>query len=233
MAKNQEFFNTALASDPYTIKLVEKIHLLAAHGYEIIELDMVKKAIYYAKEYHGDQKRLSGEPFYSHPIEVAYMVIDYYYNTETIITAILHDIIEDTECTLEIIQNLFGPLIATKVEALTRVKLDCKISVAEIVNQSYLAGKKDVLLIKLFDRLHNIQTIEFKAYEKQKKIILETLELFITLAIYLEIPVIENQLRRICLDTSLNNKNLENEWQDLSFELQLLFKSSIKYDLKN
>ncbi|KJW07294.1 HD domain protein [Orientia tsutsugamushi str. UT144] len=80
-------------------KLLDKLDLINHSVDKRINLDKVKKAIFYVKKYHGNQKRDTGEPYYMHPLEVALMVADYSFKTDTIITAILHDTIEDTTLT--------------------------------------------------------------------------------------------------------------------------------------
>ncbi|SPM45462.1 (p)pGpp hydrolase [Orientia tsutsugamushi] len=104
-----------------------------------------------------------------HPLEVAYMVADYIFETDTIITAILHDTIEDTTLTKEKIGQEFGHNIAEHVSDLTRIKDNKKISSREMIQTFYRQNKTELLLIKLFDRFHNIQTVSIKPYEKDKK----------------------------------------------------------------
>ncbi|UCM86389.1 MAG: HD domain-containing protein [Rickettsia endosymbiont of Culicoides impunctatus] len=108
--------------------------------------------MYYAKKYHGSQMRQSGDPYYSHPIDVAYMVAEYtalnmpkYFRTDMIITSLLHDTIEDTVLTEEMITRLFDKLIASQVVDLTRVKSYGKISAAETLNILYYQNKKDII----------------------------------------------------------------------------------------
>jgi (p)ppGpp synthase/HD superfamily hydrolase len=182
----------------YSEKLVNKLLKLNEKANNKIDIVGVKRAIYFAKKYHGDQKRQSGEPYYSHPLEVAYMVSDYLLRTDIIITAILHDTIEDTELTQEMIAIVFGEQIASQVADLTRVKSAGKISSAEMVELLYQQKKYDLLLIKLFDRLHNMQTIGAKSPEKVQKILKETLEKFIIITTYLEIPLIQENLVKLC-----------------------------------
>ncbi|MDN3031085.1 MAG: HD domain-containing protein [Candidatus Tisiphia sp.] len=98
-----------------------------------------------------------------------------YYRTDMIITSLLHDTIEDTAFTEEMIAVIFSKQIARQVEDLTRVKSYGKISAADTLNILFQQKKDDVLLIKLFDRLHNMQTIGTKSPEKVKKIIRESL----------------------------------------------------------
>ena len=161
---------------------------------ERVNILEIKKAIYYAKKYHGNQKRLTGEPYYSHPLAVASMVADCVFNTDILVTSILHDTIEDTTLTKEMLGDIFGTVIANNVDALTRIKIDCnntthKISSAKIIDNLWLQHLKghndDLLLIKYCDRLHNLESIFIKPPEKIDKIIEESLKTFISLGIYL------------------------------------------------
>jgi (p)ppGpp synthase/HD superfamily hydrolase len=168
-------------------------------------MDIVKKAAFFAKKYHGPQMRQSGEPYYSHPVAVAQILSDYaikyfrrYFTHEIIAGALLHDTIEDTTLTFEDIKHEFGETIAIHVEDLTRVKEYGKITAAESLEELYLQDKYGSLTIKLFDRVHNLQTIGAKSPEKVKKIIDETLGHFTTLAVYLEIPNAEQVLYQLC-----------------------------------
>jgi len=163
---------------------LNKLLLLNKQASNKIDLTEVGKAIYYAKKYHGAQKRQSGEPYYSHPLEVAYMVAEHRFTTDVLVTSILHDTIEDTDLTKEMIDYIFGSTIASQVEDLTRIKIDGKISSAEIVKLLWFQNKKDLLLVKYFDRLHNMRTINAKSPEKVLKIVAETLKSFISLSIY-------------------------------------------------
>ncbi|WP_425360623.1 HD domain-containing protein [Candidatus Tisiphia endosymbiont of Ceraclea dissimilis] len=183
----------------YRERLINKLLILNERAKDKVDIALVKKAIFFAKKYHGDQKRQSGEPYYSHPIEVAYMVADYLFRTDIIVTAILHDTIEDTDLTKEMIAEKFGINVANQVQDLTRIKgKGIKISSAETVELLYKEKKYDVLLVKLFDRLHNMQTIGAKSPEKIKKIVMETLNYFIILAPYLGVSGIEKQFYKLC-----------------------------------
>jgi (p)ppGpp synthase/HD superfamily hydrolase len=138
-----------LENDRYVTRLCDKLILLdTEHKLDFAQID---KAIYWAIKYHAGQYRQSGEPYYSHPLEVAYMVADYLLRTDIIITAILHDTIEDTSLTAEMIETAFGGKIAGQVEDLTRIKPGGKISSAELVDSLWLQKKYDVLLVKQFD----------------------------------------------------------------------------------
>jgi guanosine-3',5'-bis(diphosphate) 3'-pyrophosphohydrolase len=194
------YWQEELEHCPYTIRLLDKVQAIAQAEHRSVDMYLIKKAIYYAKTYHGTQMRDSGEPFYSHPLEVAYMLADYLLRTDLLITAILHDTIEDTPLTKEIIATAFGKNIANKVADLTRIKKTGKISSKAMVESLYIQKKLDILLIKLFDRVHNVQTIGAKSPEKMTKILEETLESFLWVAAYLELTDIENKFKKTCCD---------------------------------
>lgn len=184
--------------DPYSPRLLKKLIFLNESAKIKVDITEVEKAIYYAKKYHGDQKRDSGKPYYSHPLEIAYKVVDYCFKTNVIVSAILHDTIEDTDLTEEMIKVEFGELVASQVEALTRVKIDRKISSAEMIELAYHKKEQEVLLIKLCDRLHNIETIGAKSSEKRRKIAAETLEIFVVLSAHFETLKVEQELIKLC-----------------------------------
>lgn len=170
----------------YSERLLDKLTLLNKKAIKKIDILEVKKAIYYAKKYHGEQKRQSGEPYYSHPLEVAYMISDYLFKTDVLVISILHDVLEDTELTKKSLSYIFNEHIANQVEYLTRVKSGYKIDSGELIRILCIENKYDLLLIKYFDRLHNIKTINAKTADKILKIIEETLKNFISLGIYFE-----------------------------------------------
>ena len=183
----------------YSIRLTEKLKSLDTKN--VLDFELINKAIYWARKYHGDQKRKSGEAYYTHPLEVAYMISEHKLKTDIIVTSILHDTIEDTELTFEMIENGFGTVIANQVMDLTRIKeYGCKISAGKLTELLWEQKKYDVLFIKQFDRLHNIQTIKSLPPEKIKKIIEETISTFIVLAMYLGIPECKNELIRNCYE---------------------------------
>jgi guanosine-3',5'-bis(diphosphate) 3'-pyrophosphohydrolase len=195
---NEELFESCSYSD----RLLNKLKTLNHTSPNKVNLSEIKKAIYIARKFHGEQKRESGEPYYSHPLEVAYMVADYLFKTEYLITSILHDTLEDTKLTQGMIEELFNKNIAQQVEGLTRIKQHGKISSAELVEILWQQKEYELLLIKQFDRLHNMLTINAKSPEKIKKITKETFETFILLAAFLGIPNVEEQLIQICQNIS-------------------------------
>ncbi|WP_342638360.1 HD domain-containing protein [Orientia tsutsugamushi] len=184
--------------DFYSESLLNKLFETNVRFNTEIDLDKVEKAIFYAQKYHGQQKRDTGELYYTHPLEVAYMVAYYSFETDTIITAILHDTLEDTTLTKEKICQEFGHNIAEQVSDLTRIKDNKKISSREMIQTFYRQNKTELLLIKLFDRFHNIQTVSIKPYEKRQEIILETQQEFIPLAEYLKLQEIAIELNKYC-----------------------------------
>ena len=174
------------------------------------ELDVVQKAFDFANEAHKGVRRRSGEPYIIHPIEVAKIVVsDIGLGYKSIVAALLHDVVEDTEYTSEDIRNLFGDKIASLVEGLTKIKtvLDnedkaqTKSIQAENFKRILLTLNDDVrvVLIKLADRLHNCRTIEFMPEHKRDKILSETMFIFIPLAHRLGLYSIKSEMEDIWL----------------------------------
>jgi (p)ppGpp synthase/HD superfamily hydrolase len=191
----------------YSESLLNKIYLQNEKSNHKVDILEIKKAIYYAKKYHGSQKRLSGEPYYSHPLAVAELVAPHCFKTDILVTSILHDTIEDTDLTKKLIEYIFDANIASKVEDLTRVKSDRKISSAEMLELLWLQKKEELLLVKFFDRLHNMQTIAAKPAEKITAISTETLLSFLTVNVHLE-NIFPNMLKSEKELTNLINKYL-------------------------
>jgi guanosine-3',5'-bis(diphosphate) 3'-pyrophosphohydrolase len=169
----------------YSTRLIEKLKFLDTEN--VLDFDLINKAIYWAKKYHDGQFRKSGEPFYTHPLEVVYMLSEYKLKTDVIVTAILHDIVEDTEVTAGMILDEFGRRIEEMVDRLTRDRPDgSKLSIKEILNNAYEKNDKEVLLVKLIDRLHNLSTIKSFKQTKQIKIKTQTLEDFLPMLLETE-----------------------------------------------
>ncbi|QQV74843.1 hypothetical protein H6P87_00385 [Rickettsia tillamookensis] len=189
----------------YAKKLLHKIEYLNTKVKNPVDIEEVKKGIYYARKYHGVQLRQSGDPYYSHPIEVAIMLAEFVaeeapklYNAIMLQAALLHDTIEDTELTEEMITAIFGLEVAKHVEGLTRIKPYGKISAEESLNLLINEKRHDTVLIKFFDRMHNLQTLGAKSPEKAKKIIEESLVSFLIFSMYLEMPQVTKYLTNIC-----------------------------------
>ena len=149
---------------------------------------LLNRAYVYAMRAHGHQKRASGDPYFSHPLEVAAILTDLKLDDATIATALLHDVIEDTEATRAEIDQLFGSEIGVLVDGLTKIKrLDLvskKAEQAENFRKLLVAISTDirVLLVKLADRLHNMRTLEHMSPESRRRNSEETLEIYAPLA---------------------------------------------------
>ena len=150
---------------------------------------LLNRAYVFSVNAHGTQKRASGDPYFSHPIEVAGILTDLHLDDETIATAILHDTIEDTVATPEDILRLFGPNVARMVDGVTKLsKIEAQSEserAAENLRKFLLAMSDDirVLLVKLADRLHNMRTLHFiKNPDKRKRIARETMDIYAPLA---------------------------------------------------
>src|SRR6188474_830948 len=150
--------------------------------------DLLNRAYVYAMKAHGTQTRASGDPYFSHPLEVAAILTDLKLDDATIVAALLHDTIEDTEATRAEIDNIFGHEIGVLVEGLTKLKrlelVSREAKQAENLRKLLLAIADDVrvLLIKLADRLHNMRTLEFVAPTARRRIAEETLDIYAPLA---------------------------------------------------
>jgi guanosine-3',5'-bis(diphosphate) 3'-pyrophosphohydrolase len=150
--------------------------------------DLLDRAYVYAMKAHGAQKRASGDPYFSHPLEVAAILTDLKLDDATIVAAVLHDTIEDTDSTREEIDKVFGPDIGRLVEGLTKLKRLDLVSKRAVQAENFrklllaIAADVRVLLVKLADRLHNMRTLQFMPAEKQARIAEETLDIYAPLA---------------------------------------------------
>jgi RelA/SpoT family (p)ppGpp synthetase len=165
-------------------ELVERVRRYNPHTDEAL----LNRAYVYAMKAHGEQTRASGDPYFSHPLEVAAILTDLKLDDATIVAALLHDTIEDTEATRAEIDTLFGHEIGALVEGLTKLKkLDLvtkEAKQAENLRKLLLAIADDVrvLLIKLADRLHNMRTLDFVSAESRRRMSEETIEIYAPLA---------------------------------------------------
>ena len=164
--------------------------------------DALNRAYVFAMKAHGSQKRASGDPYFIHPLEVAGILTDYRLDTDTIITALLHDTIEDTEVTSEEIDNAFGPRVSRLVGGVTKLtQIELQSShtkQAENLRKLVIAMSDDirVLLVKLADRLHNMRTLHFiKKPEKRLRIAAETMEIYAPLAERIGMHEIKDELQ--------------------------------------
>ncbi len=161
---------------------------------------LVEKAYVFSAKMHAGQKRLSGEPYLSHPLAVSYILAELKLDLASIAAGLLHDAVEDTLATTEELAEMFGKDVAFIVDGVTKLsKLQFQSSLykqAENIRKMILAMSKDirVLLIKLADRLHNMRTLEFQKEIKQKAIAAETLDIYAPLASRLGIDWIKQEL---------------------------------------
>lgn len=182
--------------------------------YELVDLvksydpyadeDALNKAYVFAMKKHGAQLRASGDPYYSHPIEVAGILTKMKLDSSSVIAGLLHDTVEDTDTTVEEVRGLFGDQVASIVDGLTKLAMIEQKSVdnkqAENFRKLLLAMSEDirVLLIKLADRLHNMRTLHFlENAEKRRRIAKETLDIYAPLAERIGMQELKNEIEEI------------------------------------
>ncbi len=191
-----------MSNDINTLSLYDEITPLIEERSEE-DKAAIKKAFLFAREKHEGQTRVSGEPYIIHPVEVAKILISL--DTHTVISAFLHDILEDTETSPETIQQEFGDDVLTIVQGVTKLgkyHFNSKEErQAENFRKMFIAMASDVRIIflKLADRLHNMRTLNFMREEKQKRISQETLDVFAPLANRLGIGKIKAELEDLSL----------------------------------
>ena len=188
----------AVADTPTPVKPARASRVRMMRQYDLVDRvraynpdtdeDLLNRAYVYAMMAHGEQKRASGDPYFSHPLEVAAILTDLKLDDATIVAALLHDTIEDTEATRTEIDTIFGAEIGSLVEGLTKLKrlelVSREAKQAENLRKLLLAIADDVrvLLIKLADRLHNMRTMEFMPPASRKRIAEETLDIYAPLS---------------------------------------------------
>ncbi len=181
--------------------------------YELVDLvksydpdadeDALNRAYVFAMKKHGAQLRASGDPYYSHPVEVAGILTKFKLDCASIIAGLLHDTVEDTDTTIEEIKSLFGDQVALIVDGVTKLAMIEQKSAnkkqAENFRKLLLAMSEDirVLLIKLADRLHNMRTLHFCAPEKRARIAKETLDIYAPLAERIGMQEVKSELEEI------------------------------------
>ena len=166
----------------------ELVELVKSYDPNVDEA-LLNRAYVYSMKAHGAQLRASGDPYFSHPIQVAGLLAQMKLDTASIVTGLLHDTIEDTVATLDEIEHLFGPEVGRLVDGVTklsRIELQSdQTKQAENFRKLVLAMSEDirVLLVKLADRLHNMQTLRFiKSEDKRRRIARETMDIYAPLA---------------------------------------------------
>jgi GTP pyrophosphokinase len=167
-------------------------------------LDRIRRAYELANAAHASQTRSTGEPYITHSLQVAQTLADLHLDEETIIAAFLHDVPEDTTVPLETIQKEFGDPVAKLVDGVTKLsglRLGLEQTHAESLRKMFMAMAEDirVVLIKLADRLHNMQTLYGLPPEKQRRIARETMEIFAPLANRLGMYNIRRELEDLAL----------------------------------
>ena len=174
-------------------------------GYNPEEVEIVRKAYEFAENLHNGQVRQSGEPYISHPLNVAYILAEMHADRDTLCAGLLHDTLEDTETTKEEIAHEFNKDVANLVDGVTKMS---KMNFSSKADQNVANTRKiitgitedvRIIIIKLADRLHNMRTLQFKNEYKQKENSLETMEIFVPLAYYIGAYRIKSELEDLSL----------------------------------
>jgi GTP pyrophosphokinase len=185
-AKDQEGYSYELSEEyknysldcQYATDLLNRLHYRASQQNKSINIKMIEKSIIFAKKWHDGQYRDCGAPFYSHPLAVADIVSEYYLKTDVVIASILHDVVEDSSCTVDLINKEFNSRIAEIVSRLTKFKIEgdtkVKLSLEQTVRMLHEAGDNEALLIKQVDRLHNLHTMDKRSHDKRIQTALDT-----------------------------------------------------------
>ena len=163
----------------YSTKFMSEIRKLSEIINPTVNIKLIEKAVVFAKKWHGDEMRKSKDmPFYGHPLKVAEYVAKKYLKTDVIVASILHDVVEDSDCTVEEIEKEFNSRIAQMVDRLTKIRDieggKIKMTLQETIDKLSEYDDYEAMLIKLFDRIHNLETIEGLKPAKQEKMARET-----------------------------------------------------------
>jgi len=181
------------------------------------DLALIQKAYVFSAAAHAGQIRLNGEPYLSHPLEVANILVNMNLDTATIVAGLLHDTVEDTNTEIEAVEEKFGQEVAHIVDGVTKIskmRFDSKEEAqAENIRKMILAMADDirVIMVKLADRLHNMRTLEFQKEIKQKTVSQETLDIYAPLA---------NRLGLYKIKTELEDLSLRYTMPDLYFQIK-------------
>lgn len=190
------------------------------------KVEIVKKAYEYANNLHDGQFRQSGEPYIIHPLNVAYILADMHADRDTVCAGLLHDTLEDTKITKEDIIHDFNQNVANLVDGVTKL---AKMNFSSKQDQNYANTRKiitsitddvRIIIIKLADRLHNMQTLQFKTEFKQKETSLETIDIFVPLAYYIGAYRIKSELEDLALQYLYPDKYKRIEDIKLRIEIE-------------
>lgn len=179
---------------------LEQLTSLIKKNNKNANLELVERSYLFAEEAHENQRRYSGEPYISHPLEVAYILAELNMDVYAICAGILHDVVEDTFITVDVIQINFGNDIAALVDGVTKIGkiqfVNKEQRQAESLRKMIIAMAQDirVVIVKLADRLHNMRTLSAMREEKQKEKARETLDIYAPLAHRLGISKIKVEL---------------------------------------
>lgn len=186
----------------YTIDDIMKLIVNGEH-HDQYDTDKIISAYDFAEKAHSNQTRSSGEPYISHPVAVSYILLQLGMDTDTICAGLLHDVVEDTDHTLDEIRRLFGLDVALLVDGVTKLGkiplFNKEEQQAENVRKILLAMSQDirVIIIKLADRLHNMRTLQFRPAHKQRNTSLETMNIYAPIAHRLGIKAIQDEIEDI------------------------------------
>lgn len=204
------------------IRQFELVERLKAYDPNADE-DLLNRAYVFSMKAHGSQVRASGDPYFSHPLEVASLLVDLHLDCYSIVTALLHDTVEDTLATLEEIQALFGPEIANLVDGVTKIsrleQQSEKTHQAENFRKLVLAMSTDirVLLVKLADRLHNMRTLHYiSSGERRRRIARETMDIYVPLSERMGMQSFKDELENLAF-AQLNPEARESVVSRLKF----------------
>ena len=185
--------------------------------------EKIERAYRLAEKMHGDQRRVSGVPYILHPTSVACIIVDLGMDTDSVVAALLHDVVEDTPVTLEEVEQMFGKDVANLVNGVTKISKIAYTSreerQAENVRKMLIAMSDDirVIIIKLADRLHNMRTIDCMREQKRRDIALETMEVFAPIAHRLGIKAIKDEMEDLSLQylDPIGYSEIENHLKNL------------------
>lgn len=224
-----------------TLTIDDLINVIKKYNPE--EVEIIKKAYYYAEELHKGQKRQSGEDYITHPLNVAYILASMHADRDTVCAGLLHDTLEDTHITKEDISHDFNPVIASLVDGVTKIS---KLNFSTKQEQNLANTRKiitgitsdvRIIIIKLADRLHNMRTLEYKTEFKQKENSLETIDIFVPLAYYIGAYRIKSELEDLSFrylkpDIYMilleKNKRLEEENKNTLLEMKYKIETILK-----